>query len=138
MLDGAAIVYGDRLPGPHAPPLPFRLGGWHVAYATAMGKAMLAHLVPDELEAVCPPTLLPVTPRTTTDRATLERDLAAVRETGLASDRVGRADRPAATRPGRPQRRAQHHALPAADGHPRAPSLEAVLSPSRGPRTRAR
>ncbi|GAA1160034.1 IclR family transcriptional regulator [Ornithinicoccus hortensis] len=86
VLDGADIVYVDRVPGPNAPPLPFRLGGRHVAHATAMGKAIMAHLEADELAAILPETLGAVTPRTTTDRATLTRELAKVRSNGLAID----------------------------------------------------
>ena len=54
------------------------------AYVTAMGRALLADRSPEDLEALVPEVLAPLTARTTVDRAKLNGILDAARATGFA------------------------------------------------------
>ena len=56
------------------------------AYATALGKALLAGLADDELDAHLPARLEPITEPTITDRGALRAQLAEIRERGWSSD----------------------------------------------------
>ena len=57
-------------------------------YATAAGKALLAGLTAADLESLLQRLpLQPLTPRTITDRATLEGEITLVRERGYSTDR---------------------------------------------------
>ena len=56
------------------------------AYATALGKVLLAHLPEDDLDAHLPERLEALTAATITDRAELRAHLARVREQGWAAD----------------------------------------------------
>lgn len=87
ILDGADMIYLDRVPWRGGPRLPFRAGGRHPAHATAMGKAILAHLPTDRVEATYHDGLPAVTPRTITDPAELEGQFEEIRTTGLSFDR---------------------------------------------------
>lgn len=87
VLDGREIVFLDRVLGPQSPPMSFRSSGRHIAYPTALGKAILAHLPASRVDAVCRHGLDPVTPFTITTREELEEQLHEVRSTGLAYDR---------------------------------------------------
>jgi IclR family acetate operon transcriptional repressor len=53
-------------------------------HATAAGKVLLAHLSPQEVDAILPDELERYTPWTLTDRANLHRALASVRAQGYA------------------------------------------------------
>lgn len=86
ILDGSDMVYVDRAPVPNSPKLPFRLGGRHPAHATAMGKAMMAHLPESQLDELLQAPLVALTPRTITDGARLRAVLVEIRSTGLATD----------------------------------------------------
>lgn len=62
-----------------------RVGMSLPAYATSLGKALLAHLSQEELRALYPrESLTPVTNRTVTRRSELEEELIRVRERGYA------------------------------------------------------
>lgn len=64
-----------------------RVGTRLPLHSTALGKAVLAHLPPEETDRIARTTGLPArTPRTLTDRRRLDADLAAVRERGHAVD----------------------------------------------------
>lgn len=56
------------------------------AYATALGKALLAERFGTELDAHVPATLSPLTPRTLTDRTALDAALDEVRVRGYATE----------------------------------------------------
>ena len=56
------------------------------AYATALGKAMLAALPAGQLRALYPRGLEPLTARTVTDFDKLEAQLEEVRRTGIAAE----------------------------------------------------
>jgi DNA-binding IclR family transcriptional regulator len=51
VLEGAEIVYLDKIGGPRAVDVPSRVGGRAPAHRTALGKAMLACLTPEQVEA---------------------------------------------------------------------------------------
>ena len=63
-----------------------RVGRRLPAYATSLGKALLAALPPEEVGEHLPVTLTPLTPHTLTDRGALEADIEATRQRGYAVD----------------------------------------------------
>lgn len=63
-----------------------RPGGRDAAYATAIGKAILAFLRPEQRAALLPEKLRPLTDHTLTDKSQLEADLLRTRERGYALD----------------------------------------------------
>jgi len=63
-----------------------RVGRRLPAYATSLGKAILAAQPTDDFERHLPETLAPLTPNTLTDRAALQADIELVRERGYAVD----------------------------------------------------
>lgn len=87
VLEGSDVVYIEILRSRFTPPLPSRVGGRLPAYATGVGKALLAHLSEERLAEVLPERLTPVGPRTIIDPAVLRRHLEEVRETGFAYER---------------------------------------------------
>jgi DNA-binding IclR family transcriptional regulator len=87
LLRGAEVVYVAVLDSPHPLRKTTHIGDREPAYCTALGRAILAHLPPDELKALlaCAP-LAPMTGRTLTDAARLTAHLAQVRQRGVALD----------------------------------------------------
>jgi IclR family transcriptional regulator, acetate operon repressor len=90
VLDGAEIVYQDKIEAAHTIKLSSVIGGRNPAHATGVGKALLAWTYPTD-EAIkawaakweplpCP------TKRTVKSAAQLAEELAAVRERGYALD----------------------------------------------------
>ncbi len=84
------------------------LGSRLPAYATSMGRVLLADLAPDDLEAhLAATTLVPLTTRTTTRPDLLRDEVGAGPPPGLGPRRPGAGGRrpldrrPAARRPGR-------------------------------------
>ena len=86
IVDGTDIVYLERVPAPHSPTMPFRSGQRLSAHATALGKAIMAHLPNESVDRMCASGLPAMTRHTITRRTPLGQVLAAVRETGLAYD----------------------------------------------------
>jgi IclR family transcriptional regulator, acetate operon repressor len=90
VLDGADVVYVDKLEPSRQLALTSKVGGRNPAYATAVGKAVLAWTYPS-LAAIeawvdrCGP-LVRRTPRTIVDAPTLAREMARVRSDGFAKD----------------------------------------------------
>ncbi len=64
-----------------------RVGRRLPAYTTSLGKALLSTYPDDKLSEHLPDQLLPMTPRTITDRSTLLAELAVTRSRGYAIDR---------------------------------------------------
>jgi IclR family acetate operon transcriptional repressor len=62
------------------------------AHSTGIGKAILAHLRPDELGHALPEKLEQRTPATITDRERLVRHLADIRRRGYSTDNVENED----------------------------------------------
>lgn len=83
VLDGTEIVYVVRIPTKRIFTLSLSLGSRLPAYATSMGRVLLAYLSPAELDQYfCNAVLEPITPRTITDQGKLRSVLAEVRMQG--------------------------------------------------------
>ncbi|MEH0108351.1 IclR family transcriptional regulator C-terminal domain-containing protein [Tersicoccus sp. MR15.9] len=85
VLDGAEIVYVARVATRRLMMVGISVGTRFPAYATSMGRVLLAAQTPDGLEAILgeqPPSAL--TARTITDPAALRREIDRVREAGWA------------------------------------------------------
>jgi IclR family pca regulon transcriptional regulator len=85
VLDGGDIVYVVRVPGPAMMTISVNIGARRPAYATAMGRVLLANLPPADLEVYFEAhELVPVRPRTISDVDALCAELHRVREGGYA------------------------------------------------------
>ncbi|MBE1489336.1 IclR family transcriptional regulator [Plantactinospora soyae] len=84
VLAGTDVVHVEMLPGRDAPRMPSEVGGRLPAHACAAGKALLAFSVDAAVSLVCDRPLRTAGPRTVTAPALLRRQLARVRESGLA------------------------------------------------------
>lgn len=88
VLEGAEIVYLDKIGGRFASGLPSRVGGHAPAHATGVGKAMLAWLEPEQVDTLLPEALPRSTERTITGLPALRQELDRIRRRhGLAFDR---------------------------------------------------
>ena len=85
-LDGTDIVYLAKRESSHHLRMFSAIGRRLPAYATALGKALLAALPDDQLAAHLPETLTALTPHTLTDPDALRRDLERTRRRGYAVD----------------------------------------------------
>jgi IclR family pca regulon transcriptional regulator len=85
VLDGQHVVYVVRVPTKRIMTVAISVGTRFPAYATSMGRVLLAALPPDELERyLAEAALEPLTDRTVTDPARLRELLAQVAEQGYA------------------------------------------------------
>lgn len=85
ILDRGDIVYVVRVPGPAMMTISVNVGARRPAYATAMGRVLLAHLPAAELDRYLDTyELEPVLPRTITDPSEFREELERVRENGFA------------------------------------------------------
>jgi IclR family transcriptional regulator, pca regulon regulatory protein len=89
ILDGTDVVYIERCraarPGQQEIDLNLHVGARLPAYCTAMGKAILAFMPDEGLdEVIAQIDFLPRGPNTLTDPAAFRRELAAIRDSGLA------------------------------------------------------
>jgi DNA-binding IclR family transcriptional regulator len=80
------VLILDEIIGSHMIGALPSLGTRWPAHATSSGKALLAHLDPDELVERLPERLEAITPRTTTGLEALARELARVRARGYATN----------------------------------------------------
>ena len=88
VLDGGDCVFLDKVGGRFAASLPSRVGGRDRAYSTAGGKAMLAWVAPEEVDALYRDRFTRCTQDTITDLAALHRELNRIRRrSGLAFER---------------------------------------------------
>ncbi|WP_409464442.1 IclR family transcriptional regulator [Amycolatopsis sp. GA6-003] len=87
VLEGTEVVYLDVLRGPDAPDLPSRTGGRFPAHATGVGKAILSRSPDDVVTRVIDAGLPRVSSRTITAPGLLRRQLARIREDGIAFER---------------------------------------------------
>jgi len=88
VLDGTCVYYLDKVGGRQALEVPSRVGGRVPAHATALGKAMLAWLPPEQVDADYQGGLPRRTRGTIGDLGTLHQELHRVRrEHGLAFER---------------------------------------------------
>jgi DNA-binding IclR family transcriptional regulator len=85
VLDGAEVQYLDKVGGRFAASVPSRVGGRAPTHSTALGKAMLAWLDPEEVEARVEGTISRLTQRTIATMDTLHQELHRIRQRrGLA------------------------------------------------------
>ncbi|GGN43877.1 hypothetical protein GCM10011578_094360 [Streptomyces fuscichromogenes] len=88
VLDGPEIYYLDKVGGRAAVGIPSQVGGRAVAHCTGLGKAMLAWLPPEEIDARYTQVIERRTPHSIGRLDQLHRELALVRRrNGLAIDR---------------------------------------------------
>lgn len=85
ILDRGDIVYVVRVPGPAMMTISVNVGARRPAYATAMGRVLLASLPPAELDRyLASHKLEPVLPKTITDVRAFRTELRKVRAQGYA------------------------------------------------------
>jgi IclR family transcriptional regulator, pca regulon regulatory protein len=85
ILDGGDVVYVVRVPGPALMTISVNIGARRPAYATAMGRVLLANLPPADLDAYLDTyELAPVLPRTITDVDAFRAELNRVGTDGYA------------------------------------------------------
>jgi DNA-binding IclR family transcriptional regulator len=84
VLDGAEVVYLERIPGRETVSVLTRVGGRWPAHITGVGLALLAFATPQAQERYLAGPLARYTERTITDPARLRRELAEVRRLGYA------------------------------------------------------
>lgn len=87
VMDATEVVYVEIIRGEEGPAMPSRVGGRLPAYASAVGKAMLAYSPRRVVEEAVAAGMTPIGPRTLTSPRLLAQQLAAVRETGVAFER---------------------------------------------------
>lgn len=87
VLQGADVLCLDRVSGGGGGVAPIRVAGHTPAHASALGKAMLAQLPPEEVDERLGQRLRKCTPATIADLPTLHQELARIRSRhGLAYD----------------------------------------------------
>lgn len=85
ILDGDEVVYVLRVPGPSQMTIGANIGARAPAYATSLGRVLLAYLPPDQLDSVLAHAkLTPILPRTIVDTGRLRDELERVRRQGYA------------------------------------------------------
>ncbi|MGY1812480.1 IclR family transcriptional regulator [Blastococcus sp. SYSU D00820] len=88
VLDGAEVYYLDKVGGRFAAAVPSRVGGRAPAHSTALGKAMLAWLPPEQVDVQVGRAIGRMTSRTIADLNTLHQELNRIRQRrGLAFER---------------------------------------------------
>jgi DNA-binding IclR family transcriptional regulator len=88
VLDGADVYYLDKVGGRFAAGVPSRVGGRAPAHSTALGKAMLAWLEPEQVDLQVGRAIGRLTSRTIGDLSTLHQELNRIRQRrGLAFER---------------------------------------------------
>ncbi|MEV6162196.1 IclR family transcriptional regulator [Streptomyces sp. NPDC052052] len=88
VLDGPDVYYLDKVGGRFAAAVPSRVGGRAPAHSTALGKAMLAWLEPEDVEVRAGHSIRRQTQRTISDMSTLHQELNRIRRRhGLAFER---------------------------------------------------
>lgn len=87
VLEGGQILVVEKITGHRAMPMLSQVGGIIPAYASALGRAILAYSEPVVIDTVLSGHLAARTPRTLTSRVAIMRELTAVPERGWAIDR---------------------------------------------------
>jgi IclR family acetate operon transcriptional repressor len=86
VLEEATVVYIEILPSSSSPRLPSRVGGRLPAFATGVGKALLAYSSSSVVDQVIARGLWKVGPNTITDVTALQSSLKAIRAAGVATE----------------------------------------------------
>jgi IclR family acetate operon transcriptional repressor len=84
--NGTEVVYLETRESQRSTHLVSRVGRTLPTHATALGKALLAELTHDEIEALMPASLTALTPNTITTLEGLHAECAATRERGYAAE----------------------------------------------------
>lgn len=92
ILSDSGVVYLDMVETRRHPDVKARVGAHDSLHATALGKAILAHLPEEEREARIRRPLREQTIKTITDQARLRGELDAVKARGYATDREENED----------------------------------------------
>lgn len=88
VLAGSEVCYLDKVGGPAAAAVPSRVGGRAPAHSTALGKAMLAVLEPEQVDSRVAGRMTRLTSSTIGDAAGLHAELSRIRQRrGLAYER---------------------------------------------------
>lgn len=87
VLEGSEVVYIQILRSSLTPPLPSRVGGRLPAYATGVGKALLAFSRQSVVDEILSKPLKAIGPRTITNPETLRSQFAEIRENRVAFER---------------------------------------------------
>jgi len=87
VVDGGEVLYVERIAGRNSTAVPTARGTRRPLYCTAIGKAILAHSGPRVLATLVEGGLARQTPYTVVAPGLLNKELARIRETGLAFDR---------------------------------------------------
>jgi DNA-binding IclR family transcriptional regulator len=86
VLYAGEALYVDQYVSPHVLRIVAHIGGRLPLHCTANGKALLAALTPEQVDAVLPDKLERNTANTITDKRVLAEELQRVRDTGLSFD----------------------------------------------------
>ena len=86
VLDGDHVRFVDQIAGRHRLRAVSVVGSSFPLHSTANGKAILAELEPDELARLLPGRLKPYTEKTIANPTALVRELAEIKERGVAFD----------------------------------------------------
>jgi IclR family pca regulon transcriptional regulator len=85
VLDGADIVYVAHVPAPRIMSISINVGTRDPAFATSLGRVLLAARTPEELDGyLVSAQLLSIVPRTVVEPAALRKELARVQQQGFA------------------------------------------------------
>jgi DNA-binding IclR family transcriptional regulator len=87
VLDGAQVLYLEKLTALGGTRIPTRVGGRMPAMCTALGKALLAHADPADVRSVLSQPLPFVSRRSITSPRMILNQLAEIRRTGIARER---------------------------------------------------
>lgn len=87
VLDGASVRFVDQVPAPRRLRATSAVGELFPLHCTANGKALLAAMSREQVEALLPASLERFTPATVVSRAKLIAELEQVGEVGVAFDR---------------------------------------------------
>jgi DNA-binding IclR family transcriptional regulator len=85
--DGLDVIYAEKIRGHHGVDVPSRVGGRLPMSSTGVGKALLAFVEPDVVDAVLSRPLRKLTVRSLDDPRSLATELTEIRHTGIAYDR---------------------------------------------------
>lgn len=89
VLDGPDVYYLDKVGGRFATSVPSRVGGRAPVHSTALGKAMLACMQPEQVDELLARDLLRMTTHTISKPAMLHQELGRIRgRNGLAFERA--------------------------------------------------
>ncbi|MFD4640780.1 IclR family transcriptional regulator [Lentzea sp. NPDC058436] len=86
VLSGSDVLYVDKVAGTNGPRMATRVGGRRPAYATGLGKALLAFASPPVVNRTLAGSFKRFTAYTVPDAQRMKQSLVRVRETGLATD----------------------------------------------------